>query len=195
MSAEFYGMIANIDENFGKLENYLKKAKLADNTILIFMTDNGTHNGYSADGMLGHNHGFRGRKGGKLEGSHRVPFFIRWKDGKIIGGVDVEEETAHVDLIPTLAGLCGLDIPKNKKLDGVDFSALLYDKNAKLEDRTIFVHNRQDWRPPSDVDKTCIIKDNWRLVDGKGLFNIENDRKQETDLSAAHPQIADATTG
>ncbi|MGQ1787609.1 MULTISPECIES: arylsulfatase [unclassified Saccharicrinis] len=189
MSAEFYGMISNIDENFGKLEKYLKKKKIADNTILIFMTDNGTHYGVSADGKLGWNHGFRGRKGGKQEGSHRVPFFIRWKDGKIKGGKDIDEETAHVDLIPTLAALCKLEIPQAKKLDGIDFSPLLTDKKAKLKDRTIFVHNRQDWRPPTDVDKTCIIKDEWRLVDGKGLYNIEQDREQRLDLSAQHPDI------
>lgn len=189
MSAEFYGMIANIDENFGKLEKYLKEKELADNTILIFMTDNGTHFGYSEDGKLGHNYGFRGRKGGKLEGSHRVPFFIRWKDGKISGGKDIDEETAHVDLIPTLAGLCELTIPKDKKLDGIDFSGLLTNKVERLKDRTIFVHNRQDWRPPSDVDKTCIIKDDWRLVDGKGLFDIEKDRMENNDLSSEYPEV------
>ncbi|MEC3908414.1 arylsulfatase [Tamlana sp. 2201CG12-4] len=189
ISAEFYGMIANIDENFGKLEAFLKKTKLADNTILIFMTDNGTHNGYSANGTLGHNHGFRGRKGGKQEGSHRVPFFMRWKDGKISGGKDINEEAAHVDLLPTLASLCGLDMPKEKKIDGVDLSGLLTKKEKALKDRTIFVHNRQDWRPPTDVDKTCIIKDDWRLIDGKGLFDIEKDRQQRHDVSKQYPEV------
>lgn len=189
MNAEFYGMITNIDENFGKLEKFLKKSKLADNTILIFMTDNGTHYGYSADGKLGYNHGFRGRKGGKQEGSHRVPFFIRWKDGKISGGKDIDAETAHVDLIPTLASLCKITIPEKKKLDGIDFSELLTKKKKRLEERTIFVHNRQDWRPPTDVDKTCIIKDDWRLIDGKELYNIEKDRMQQNDLSAKYPEV------
>lgn len=192
MNAEFYGMITNIDDNFGKLEAYLKKSKLADNTILIFMTDNGTHHGYSADGKLGYNHGFRGRKGGKQEGSHRVPFFIRWKDGKVSGGRDIHAETAHVDLIPTLASLCNMAIPETKKLDGIDFSGLLTKKQRKLEERTIFVHNRQDWRPPTDIAKTCIIKDDWRLIDGKELYDIEKDRMQQNDLAKKHPEIVEA---
>lgn len=192
VSAEFYGMITNIDENFGKLEKYLKKSKLADNTILIFMTDNGTHHGYSADGTLGHNNGFRGRKSGYHEGSHRVPFFIRWKDGKISGGFDIDEETAHVDILPTLASLCKLNIPKEKKLDGLDFSKLLTKKQSALEDRSIFVHFRQDWRPPTDVSRASFIKDDWRLVHGKALYNIEKDRMQQNDVSADHPEVVNA---
>ncbi|MGC6431135.1 MAG: arylsulfatase [Jejuia sp.] len=192
VSAEFYGMIANIDENFGKLEKYLKKSKLADNTILIFMTDNGTHYGYSADGTLGYNKGFRGRKSGLQEGSHRVPFFIRWKDGKIKGGVDIEEETAHVDILPTLASLCGLEIPMDKKLDGLDFSGLLTKEQKALEDRSIFVHFRQDWRPPTDENKASFIKDDWRLVYGKELYNIEKDRMQQNDVASQYPEVVKA---
>jgi len=189
VSADFYGMIVNIDENFGKLEKYLKEKKLTDNTILIFMTDNGTHYGVSDNGKLGYNYGFRGKKGGKQEGSHRVPFFIRWKDGKISGGKDIDAETAHVDLIPTLASLCHLKAPANLNVDGIDFSSLLTNKGARLPERTIFVHNRQDWRPPTDVDKTCIIKNDWRLIDGTGLYDIEKDRMEQKDLSAQYPDV------
>ncbi len=189
VSAEFYGMITNIDKNFGKLGNYLKKTKLADNTILVFMADNGTFHGYNSDGTLGYNNGFRGRKSGWYEGSHRVPFFIRWKDGKISGGYDINEETAHIDILPTLASLCGLNIPNNKKLDGLDFSSLLTKEKDTLKDRTIFVHMRQDWRPPLDIDKSCIIKDNWRLVNGKELYDIDKDRMQENNLFNEYPEI------
>jgi len=121
VSAEFYGMITNIDENFGKLEKFLELNGLVENTILIFMTDNGTANGISPDGKIGYNMGLRGRKGGKTEGGHRVPFFIRWKNGKIEGGLDIPETTAHVDLLPTLAGLCNLTMPQNVSLDGIRF--------------------------------------------------------------------------
>ncbi len=189
VSAEFYGMITNIDKNFGKLGNYLKKTKLADNTILVFMADNGTFHGYNSDGTLGYNNGFKGRKSGWHEGSHRVPFFIRWKDGRISGGYDINEETAHIDILPTLASLCGLNIPNNKKLDGLDFSSLLTKEKDTLKDRTIFVHMRQDWRPPLDIDKSCIIKDNWRLVNGKELYDIDKDRMQENNLFNEYPEI------
>lgn len=189
VSAEFYGMITNIDENFGKLEKYLKRSKLADNTILIFMTDNGTHHGYSADGTLGYNKGYRGRKSGYYEGSHRVPFFIRWKDGKITGGFDIDEATAHVDILPTLASLCGLNIPENITWDGVDFSGLLINAQKVLEERSIFVHFRQDWRPPTAVKKTSFIKNDWRLIHGRELYNIENDPMQKNDVSNQYPEV------
>jgi arylsulfatase A-like enzyme len=189
VNADFFGMIANIDENFGKLDAFLKKSKLADNTILIFMTDNGATGGLSRDQKRGYNYGFRGRKGDKEEGGHRVPFFIRWKDGKIKGGKDIAVTTAHVDLIPTLAGLCGINVPNDVHSDGVDFSPVLRKEKKDLEKRTIFVHNRQDWRPPTDVKQTCIVQGDWRLVNGEELYDIEKDRKQQNNLASKYPAV------
>ncbi|WP_245891534.1 arylsulfatase [Flavobacterium faecale] len=189
ISANLYGMIANLDENFGKLNQFLIDKKLADNTIVIYMTDNGTRFGYSSDGKLGYNKGYRGIKGDKLEGGHRVPFFIRWPNGKIEGGKDINSLAAHVDLIPTLASLCQLTVPKKMPLDGVDFSPLLLGSKKTMERKTAFIHHRQDWRPPMDVDQTCIIKDNWRLLNGTDLYDIEKDPKQLTNLAAKYPAI------
>lgn len=189
---EFYGMITNIDENFGKLEQFLKEYKLADNTILIFMTDNGTSDGISPDGKIGYNMGLRGKKNERTDGGHRVPFFIRWKDGKIKGGRDIDEITSHVDLLPTLANLCGIPIPKERKLDGVDLSPLLLQKQNQLADRTLFVHSRQDWRQPLDVENTCIIKDQWRLVNGTELYDIQKDRVQLKNLAMKYPEVVKA---
>ncbi len=188
-NAKYFGMVANIDENFGKLEKFLKKNKLADNTILIFMTDNGATGGISRDEKMGYNMGLRGRKGDRVEGGHRVPFFIRWKDGKIKGGWDINVTTAHVDVMPTLAKLCNIKIPETTILDGVDVSSLLLKEEEKLINRTIFVHNRQDWRPPTDIENTCIINDKWRLINGTELYDIEKDRMQENDVANKYPAI------
>ncbi len=188
-NAKYFGMVANIDENFGKLEKFLKENNLTDNTILIFMTDNGTIDGISKDGKTGYNMGLRGRKGDKIEGGHRVPFFIRWNDGKIKGGWDINQTTAHVDLMPTLANLCHITIPENTKPDGTDLSPLLLKKTKKLENRTIFVHHRQDWRRPKDIDETCIIIDKWRLVNGSELYDIEKDRMQKHNLADQYPEL------
>lgn len=187
--AEYMGMIINIDDNFGKMTKFLKEEKLDKNTIVIFMTDNGTQYGYNEEKGWGHNKGFNGNKHDKLEGGHRVPFFIRWPEGKVKGGKDVETMAAHVDLIPTLASLCGVDIPEGMKLDGVDFSKLLTDKNAKLDERTIFVHHRQDWRAPEAVNNTCILKDDWRLINGKELYDIRKDQKQKHNVASEYPQV------
>lgn len=192
VNAEFYGMLANIDENFGKLEEFLNQQELADNTILIFMTDNGSGGGVSKDGLLGHNHGFRGSKGHYYEGGHRVPFFIRWKDGQISGGRDINDLTAHIDILPTLTSLCNLNPPENLQLDGVDFSDLLKNEKENLEPRTVFVHNSQDWRPPSDSERSCIMNEKWRLVNGTELYDIEEDRHQDNNLASSFPEVVNS---
>ncbi|WP_083139766.1 arylsulfatase [Polaribacter reichenbachii] len=187
-NANFFGMIANIDENFGKLEEYLKQNNIADNTILIFMTDNGATGGISRDGKMGYNMGLRGRKTQHIEGGHRVPFFIRWKDGNVKGGWDINEVTAHIDVLPTLASLCNIPIPDNAQIDGLDLSPLIKKTTTKLKERTVFVHNRQDWKKPLDVEKTCLIKDNWRLVNGNELYQIDKDRKQKNNVADKYPE-------
>ncbi|WP_165748791.1 arylsulfatase [Cellulophaga sp. Z1A5H] len=188
-SANLYGMIANIDENFGKFHQYLEEQNLLENTILIFMSDNGTRFGYSRDGKFGYNKGYRGIKGDKEEGGHRVPFFIRWPDGKIAGGRDVNTNAAHVDLIPTLAALCHLSIPESTPLDGLDFSSSILSKESLASNRTIFLHNRQDWRPPYDENSTCIIKNQWRLINGTALYDITKDPQQHQNLADKYPEI------
>ncbi|MEL6252245.1 MAG: arylsulfatase [Bacteroidota bacterium] len=191
VGAEFYGMLANFDENFGKLTQFLEAKGLADNTILIYMTDNGSGGGVSKDGKLGHNQGFRGSKGHKTEGGHRVPFFIRWPKGNIEGGIDIDDLTAHVDMLPTLASLCKLEIPEKLEWDGIDFSPLLLNKTGIISPRMVFVHHRQDWRPPMDVAQTAILTEKWRLVNGKELYDIEKDRHQDHDLSKKYPEVVE----
>lgn len=88
-----------VDENVGRLSAQLKKAGLEKDTILIFMTDNGTTN----PGRF--NAGMRGRKASNYDDGHRVPFFIYWPGGQLTGGRDVDRLTAHFDLLPTLAAV------------------------------------------------------------------------------------------
>ncbi len=190
IDANLYGMIANIDENFGRLYHFLENKNLLDNTILIFMSDNGTRFGYSRDGVLGYNKGFEGIKGDKLDGGHRVPFFIRWPNGKIDGGIDINILAEHVDLLPTLASLCNLDVSNIDDLDGSDFSSIFQNKEFYLKEKIGFIHNNQDWRPPSDVAKSCIMMNEWRLIDGHKLYNVEKDPKQQTNITENHPEIA-----
>lgn len=189
VGAEFYGMVANIDDNIGRLEQFLRDTKLIENTIVIFMTDNGSGGGMSRDGKLGFNKGFRGMKSNLTEGGHRVPFFIRWPGAKIEGGKDVNQLTAHIDLLPTLGGLCNLSMPTDKELDGVDFSPLLLGDRYEKGERTVFVHYRQDWRPPMDVNRTCLMTEKWRLVNGNELYDIEADRFQANNVAAQFPEV------
>ena len=96
---QFYGMVANIDHNLGVLRERLDSLGLAENTILIFMTDNGTANGatfenLTSEAVKGFNAGMRGKKSSIYEGGHRVPFFIHWPAGRIDQGRDIESLAA-----------------------------------------------------------------------------------------------------
>ena len=125
----FHGMIANIDENFGRLRGQLASLGIEDNTILIFMTDNGSSGGARLDAedfvTAGYNAGMRGKKGSYYDGGHRVPFFLRWPAGGIAGGRDIEEMALATDVMPTLIDVCGLCPPHGVRFDGLTLRPLL----------------------------------------------------------------------
>ncbi|NJB35204.1 arylsulfatase [Croceivirga sp. JEA036] len=181
VAANLYGMIANIDENFGKFTNFLAQEGLADNTIIIYMSDNGTRYGYSPSKKLGYNKGYKGIKGDKREGGHRVPFFIKWPKGNIYGGKDINSLAAHVDVLPTLASLCKISLDGFSG-DGMDLTPVLKGNVEKL-DRHLFLHNRQDWRAPRLLEDGVVLQEEWRLLQGKRLYNIEEDPKQLNNLA------------
>ena len=188
----FYGMITNIDENFGRLREKLRELNLEENTILIFMTDNGSSGGCTLGrGQFvdrGYNAGMRGKKGSYYDGGHRVPFFIRWPTGGIQGGHDVNELVLHVDVLPTFIELCGLNPPENVSFDGVSVTGLLNGDRANLPDRIHFVQYRQNTNPPEKWTNAVITKQ-WRLIHGKELYDIKADPEQQDDVAEAHPDV------
>ncbi len=190
--AAFWGMITNIDENVARLRKHLRELDLEENTILIFMTDNGTSAG--AQGPKGFNAGMRGQKGSLFDGGHRVPCFIRWPAGQMTGGRDVDRLAAHLDLLPTLIDLCGLKRPKGFRPDGRSLAPLLLGKPADWSDRTLFVQYRQSTDPPVK-GQAAVMTERWRLVSGKALFDINADPGQVKDVAAEHPQVVERLTG
>ncbi len=189
--AKFYGMIENIDENMGKLIARLDELGLSKNTILIFMTDNGTAGGGRASNSkrwTGFNAAMRGKKGSFYEGGHRVPCFWRWPEGGLGGGRDMAPLTAHIDMAPTLIDLCGLKKPEGVKFDGVSLAPLLLGRVKSLADREIVVQNRQSNSPPAQWS-CAVMSGRWRLVGGKQLFDIKADPGQKKDIAAQHPEI------
>jgi len=186
--AAFYGMITNIDENMGRLVDRLESSDLADDTILIFMTDNGTAAGFRGD--KGFNAGMRGTKGSIYDGGHRVPFFIRWPSGGLTGGRDVGDLATHTDIIPTLAGLCRMEIPEDAKMDGISLAPLLTGETDSLPDRKLFVQYRQSFDPPLHGAAT-VMTERWRLVSGKELYDIDADPGQQRNVSEEHPEIVE----
>ena len=189
--ARFYGMITNIDENFKKLRNKLDELHLEENTILIFMTDNGSDSGLETDDAQfvtsGFNAGMRGKKNSEYDGGHRVPFFIRWPAGGIGGGRDIDRLVANVDFMPTLLDLCGIENKKDIEFHGKSLKPLLIGEKH-WNDRVI-VTDSQRHPVPVKWHKSSVMTDNWRLVNGKELFEIRKDRGQETDVSARYPDV------
>jgi arylsulfatase A-like enzyme len=108
-TAYFYSSIERADHNLGRLGSRLRELGLEDDTILIFMTDNGTAQGHRV-----FNAGMRGHKGSVYDGGHRVPCFVRWPAAGIAGGRDEPGLTAHVDLLPTLDDLCSLGVTRDR---------------------------------------------------------------------------------
>ncbi len=185
-NANFYGMITNIDENMGRLLGKLKALGLEENTILIFMTDNGTAAGFR--GGKGFNSGMRGTKGSEYEGGHRVPCFVRWPGGGLGGGRNVNRLTAHVDLLPTLIDLCGLPGPAQVTFDGTSIAPLLKGAGADWPDR-ILVTDSQRIEHPEKWRKSAVMTDRWRLINGKELYDLPRDPGQSRDVAAEYPDV------
>jgi len=181
----FYGMITNIDDNFKRLEQKLEELDLTDNTILIFTTDNGTAGGNNIyDG------GLRGAKGSVYEGGHRVPLFIRWPDGQLTGGKDIDNLVAHYDLLPTFVDLLGFDFNPIKPLDGISLKPLLTESNASWPNRVMYVDTQRLQNLVKYKDYS-VMDDRWRLVNGKELYDMANDKIQSKNVIDQHPLVVE----
>lgn len=187
--AIFYGMIANVDHNVGKLRQWLDKKGLAENTIFIFTTDNGT-----ATGEKLNSGGMRGKKGSEYDGGHRVPFFVRWPEGNLTGGRSVDQLTAHIDILPTLIDLCGLKSPMDYSFDGRSLAPLLYNTPTPWPDRVI-ITDSQRVRDPIKWRKSATMTKRWRLVNGEELFDMSKDPEQEQDVSQQYPEVKQRLRG
>jgi arylsulfatase A-like enzyme len=182
-TAFFFAAIESIDEQIGRLRTALAEAGLDRDTILIFMTDNG--------GTLGvnlFNAGMRGHKGDVYDGGHRVPCFIHWPAGGLRHGEDVTSLAAHIDVLPTLVDLCGLELPREVNFDGRSFRALCCDGNAEAPDRTLFVE-RQRTFTPQKWSGAVGMTSRWRLVDNQELYDIQEDPGQKRNVIADHPDV------
>ena len=188
--AKFYGMIANIDENVGGFRARLAELGLAENTLLVFMTDNGTTAGWidQQAGYKYYNAGMRGWKGSAWDGGHRVPSFWHWPAGGLAGGRDVAALTAHIDVLPTLVDLLGLKKPPGPLLDGISLRPALLGLSDSGPERTLFAHVQRAFLPPKWKQSTAMTK-RWRLMNGEDLYDIITDPGQETNVSTEHPEV------
>ena len=193
-------MIENIDDNIGLTMAKLKEWNQLENTLVIFMTDNGmagsvgVQNGQKFNSF---NCGMKGAKATVHEGGTRVPSFWHWK-GKLKEGVDIDALTAHIDFYRTICQLAGAKIPKSKLPPaGRSLLPLLQNPKAKWKDRTLFFH-RGRWNDKiwdfAAMEKHRYLNGaarspKWRWIDNKYLYDIENDPGQTNNLAASKPEV------
>lgn len=184
-SAAFGAMIENIDKNFGQLLVALCEAGIEKETIVVFLTDNGS-------AMARSNVGMKGRKGTPDEGGTRVPCFVRWPQ-KIAAGRKVEELAAHLDLLPSLTSLCGVARPESWKGDGLDLSQALLGKEPFPKDRVLITQvgrwSGNDAAARFRAREFAVRDARWRLV-GLELFDMQKDPGQTMNVFAEHPAEA-----
>lgn len=166
-------MTANIDWNVGRLLKKLDEMKIAENTIVIYFSDNGP-NSWRWNG------GMKGRKGSVDEGGVRSPFMIRWP-GHIKAGQKVPQIAGAIDLLPTLTDLCGVQVVSTKKLNGISLKSLLTGQEEQRLDRMIF----NAW-----ARKLSVRTQRFRLDDGGALYDMVADPGQTKDVSKQHPDVA-----
>jgi arylsulfatase A-like enzyme len=195
--ASFYAGITRVDWNMGRMMKFLDKEKLSENTLLLFLTDNGSihpirKKGTDIDSVSGR----RGMKGKLYEGGHRVPLLIRGPKHLTGKPRELPIFSAHVDLLPTFIDLCGLGQPKRSSLpsDGRSFVPVLQGSDD-WADRTLFLHTQNGVKGPQKFQEALVMTEEWRLVFHTAkdyeLFQIHNDPSQLHDLSAKHPEVVD----
>ena len=196
-AAAFLGMITNIDENMGLLMKKMDEWGLSNDTLLIYMTDNGT-----AAGDKVYNYGMKGKKNSNHEGGARVPLFMRLP-GKIKAGVDVDRLSRHYDLFPTLAEFAGAKLPAGYKLDGKSLMPLIENPRADWADRyTVFHKGRwnkkgapRGWgKGNTDPDKAkyngfAVRNEKWRLTGKDELYNIDTDPGEQNNVASQNPEV------
>jgi arylsulfatase A-like enzyme len=188
----FYGMITNTDENVGRMRNFLKEKNLDQNTIFIFMTDNGTAAGCQLDrhGFVenGYNAGLRGQKGSEYDGGHRVPFFMHWPAGGYTESRNIDTLTANIDFLPTLCDLCNVPISNDAmaRINGTSLKPLIED--ATDESDRVIVTDSQRVEHPQKWRKSATMSNRWRLINGEELYDIKKDPEQRNDVANQPPE-------
>lgn len=179
-----YGMVGNLDDNVGRVLAFLKERNLEENTIVIFMTDNGP-NGTRYNGDM------RGIKGSVHEGGMRVPFFIRWPT-KIAARTVLPMPAAHIDVYPTLAALCALRPVGTKKLDGISLAPyLLTGQVPAPPDRKIFAHVNF-MEVPATPNAGGFRSNQYRFVyeqNAPQLYDVGQDPGEKNDLATKNPAL------
>lgn len=206
--AQFAAMITRLDKQVGEIMQLLEERGLADNTVLIFTSDNGPHEEGGADpDYFNHDGKFRGLKRSTHEGGIRIPFIVRWP-GHISAGSESDLPFAFYDLMPTFCDIAGVRnyeqryrrpqpeitlqgdahvrVSKPDYFDGISILPTLVGQPARQR-----MHDHLYWEF-HETDMLGIRRGDWKLVVQSGqshLYNLAQDPHEDHDLAAQHPDI------
>ena len=188
--ARIYGMITNIDENVGRLMATLDELQLAEDTILIFMTDNGPTTQHFTAGL-------RDQKGSVYDGGIRVPFFFRWPAR--LQPAKIDTVGAHIDVLPTLLDAARLDLPEGLSIDGRSLMSA-FAGNAPTDERAIFIQSHRG-NEPTLYRAFAAIEQQYKLVQPLSfskampkdaaleLYDLEADPGEQNNLAEEKPDV------
>ena len=194
VQARVYAMIENVDDNVGRLVAWLRESKLEQNTLVIWITDNGR-------ATPGYNAGLRGTKSTVYEGGIRSPFFAYWP-GRLKAGEASDRIAAHIDLTPTILDYCGVPTPPRHHFDGRSLRPLLDRQEYAWPPRTLFTQSHRG-DEPVQYHNFAVRTQKWKLVNASGfgseklppsgpmyeLFDMNSDPYETRDVAAAEPKI------
>jgi arylsulfatase A-like enzyme len=188
----YLAMIANFDHNVTRLESFLRANNLRDNTIVVFLTDNG-----STFAPVYFPAGMRGKKTELYEGGHRVPLFVRWPVGKLRPAGDVAGLTQVQDLLPTLLELCG--VKTQAKFDGISLANVLRGQAEPPADRAVVINfsrmplgiNQYTPDNPAVPRRTgsAVLWRRWRLLEDRELYDLAVDPLQTRNVIGENPDV------
>lgn len=180
-TASFLGMVSNIDQNVKRLERWLIEKKVKDNTLIVFMNDNG-----GTGGVELYNAGMRGEKGSNYDGGHRAACFIRWHNGQFGNPRTVSYASEIQDLLPTFIDLFGFKKQENYHFDGESLAPVLRSEK-NLNNRMFVVQYGGNVRPEKYF--SCVVWDSWRLVGENELYDLNKDPGQENNVAKGNPEV------
>lgn len=201
---QYYAMLDNMDQQIGRLVDALEKSGQAQNTLFIFLSDNGPtawpryyKEGFEPPGSTG---GLRGRKWSLYEGGIRTPLIARW-DGHIPAGrTDKTTVVAATDLFPTCCQLAGVKPPAGAALDGEDLSAAFLGKPMQRRKDIYYDYGRlanmqRPGKPHDQSPNLAIRSGAWKLLvndDGSNLelYDFRQSDKEENNVAAQNPAVA-----
>ncbi len=193
--ASIFAMITNIDDNVGRLFKKLDALNLTENTMVVFMVDNGPNGRRYVAGM-------RGMKSEVYEGGIRSPFYVHWP-AAVKPGLASSRIAAHIDLLPTIVDACGVAKPKELKLDGRSLLPLLKGRNVDWPGRTLVIQSHRGDRPVP-YHNFAARSQRWKLLHASGfgkesfegepkfeLYDMKRDPLEMNDLAEKRPEIVE----